>query len=131
MLIYKNDESIEEDTYPQGTEISFNCIASISGEKTTWKLICEDGAWIGRSSECGDDENGMTPLANGSCIFRNSDPHVASFYNDLEVRENYVEFPAATTIISRYIYFAIIINYFIHNNCFLIIFSSNSDTDFF
>lgn len=103
MLIYKNDDSIEEDTYPAGTEISFNCIASISGEKTTWKLICEDGAWVGRSSECGDDENGMTPLANGSCIFRNSDPHVVSFYNDLEIRENYVEFPAATTIISRFL----------------------------
>ena len=50
----------------------------------------------------GDDERLYnTPLANGSCIFKNTDPHVASFYNDLEIRENYVEFPAGTTIISR------------------------------
>jgi hypothetical protein len=50
-----------------------------------------------------DDDERLynTPLANGSCIFKNTDPHVASFYNDLEIRENYVEFPAGTTIISR------------------------------
>lgn len=41
------------------------------------------------------------PLINGSCIFRNNEPHVASFYNDLEIREEYVEFPPGTTIISR------------------------------
>lgn len=52
-----------------------------------------------------DDDERLynTPLANGSCIFKNTDPHVASFYNDLEIRENYVEFPAGTMIISRYV----------------------------
>lgn len=54
------------------------------------------------SISLGDDERLYnTPLANGSCIFKNTDPAVASFYNDLEIRENYVEFPAGTTIISR------------------------------
>jgi len=23
------------------------------GEKTTWKIICEDGSWVGRSLNCG------------------------------------------------------------------------------
>lgn len=68
MLIYKNEEVAEvteasvddhehehelEESYPSGTEISFNCIASISGERTTWKIICEDGHWIGRAHDCG------------------------------------------------------------------------------
>lgn len=23
------------------------------GEKTTWRIICEDGSWVGRSLNCG------------------------------------------------------------------------------
>lgn len=55
MLIYKNEETTDvEETYPAGTEISFNCIASVTGERTTWKIICEDGSWIGRAHDCGE-----------------------------------------------------------------------------
>lgn len=57
MLIYKNEEAEgeSEETYPAGTEISFNCIASsVTGERTTWKIICEDGNWIGRAHDCGN-----------------------------------------------------------------------------
>lgn len=63
MLIYKNEESTEapdtteatelEESHPSGTEISFNCIASVTGERMTWKIICEDGNWIGRAHDCG------------------------------------------------------------------------------
>lgn len=58
MLIYKNEENVEAEgegeSYPAGTEISFNCIASgVTGERTTWKIICEDGNWIGRAHDCG------------------------------------------------------------------------------
>lgn len=53
MLIYKNDEPEIEETFPAGTEISFNCIASITGERTTWKIVCEEGNWIGRAHDCG------------------------------------------------------------------------------
>lgn len=39
---------------------------------------------------------------NGSCIFRKiENEHVVSFYNDLEIREDYVEFPPDSVIISR------------------------------
>ncbi|KAG5681085.1 hypothetical protein PVAND_010551 [Polypedilum vanderplanki] len=103
MLIYKNEDTEIDDTYPAGTEISFSCIPSITGERTTWKIVCENGHWIGRAHDCEDDERLYnTPLANGSCVFKNTDPHVANFYNDLEIRESYVEFPAGTTLISRY-----------------------------
>lgn len=58
MLIYKNGDLPDgEDTYPAGTEISFNCITSLTGEKSTWKIVCEDGNWIARASECGKVSN--------------------------------------------------------------------------
>uniref|UniRef100_A0A182JZ61 Sushi, von Willebrand factor type A, EGF and pentraxin domain-containing protein 1 n=1 Tax=Anopheles christyi TaxID=43041 RepID=A0A182JZ61_9DIPT len=105
-LVYKNGEQIDENSeegFPSGTEITFDCIASITGEQTTWKIICEDGQWIGRSMNCDDDDPlfHRMPSANGSCMFRNNEPHVVSFYNDLEIREDIVEFPPGTTIISR------------------------------
>ncbi|EAA12905.5 AGAP007761-PA [Anopheles gambiae str. PEST] len=105
-LVYKNGEQMDENSeegFPSGTEITFDCIASITGEQTTWKIICEDGQWIGRSMNCDDDDPlfHRMPSANGSCMFRNNEPHVVSFYNDLEIREDIVEFPPGTTIISR------------------------------
>lgn len=39
--------------------------------------------------------------ANGTCIFRNNEPNVVSFYNDLEIREEVVEFPPGAMIVSR------------------------------
>ncbi|GAB0099339.1 locomotion-related protein Hikaru genki [Sergentomyia squamirostris] len=92
-LVYKNSEELEPSrvVYPPGTEITFNCIASIAGERTTWKIICEHGVWIGRSLNC----------LNTSCLFHNNEPNVVSFYNDLEIREEVVEFPPGAVIISR------------------------------
>ncbi|XP_028899392.1 uncharacterized protein LOC105217452 isoform X1 [Zeugodacus cucurbitae] len=91
-LVYKNtDLSDVEGVYESGTEIFFNCIPSAVGERNTWKIICENGQWIGRSYNC----------ANGTCLFKNNEPNVVSFYNDLEIREDVVEFPPGATIISR------------------------------
>jgi hypothetical protein len=60
MLIYKNEDTSDvDDTYPAGTEISFSCIPSISGERTTWKIVCENGHWIGRAHDCGKDQRQM------------------------------------------------------------------------
>lgn len=54
MLIYKNEDQGEADeVYPSGSEISFACIPSVTGERTTWKIICENGQWIGRAHDCG------------------------------------------------------------------------------
>lgn len=56
MLFYK-EQKLEElaetdETFPSGTEILFNCIASITGDRATWKVVCENGNWIGRAHDC-------------------------------------------------------------------------------
>ncbi|KAL4708940.1 hypothetical protein ACJJTC_014968, partial [Scirpophaga incertulas] len=104
-LIYRDgaevNGSMVMDGYPHGTEITFRCIASIMGEKTTWKLICEHGDWVGKSFNCEELEAQHEELLNNnSCTFRNEEPHVVSFYNDLEISET-VDFPAGAIIISR------------------------------
>lgn len=56
MLFYKAERSEEltesDETFPSGTEILFNCIASITGDRATWKIVCENGNWIGRAHDC-------------------------------------------------------------------------------
>lgn len=54
-LVYRNGRPLMdvENFLPDGTEITFNCIASTAGERTTWKIICEKGEWIGRQMNCG------------------------------------------------------------------------------
>ncbi|XP_060807330.1 uncharacterized protein LOC106139408, partial [Amyelois transitella] len=104
-LIYRDgaevNGSIGMEGYPHGTEITFRCIASIMGEKTTWKLICEHGNWVGKSFNCEEIEaQNEELLNNNSCTFRNEEPHVVSFFNDLEITET-VDFPAGSVIISR------------------------------
>ncbi|XP_049824701.1 sushi, von Willebrand factor type A, EGF and pentraxin domain-containing protein 1 isoform X2 [Aethina tumida] len=103
-IIYKNGEPLvdDENNFPDGTEVTFNCIESIMGEKTTWKIICEDGSWIGRSFNCDEDDLlGSQNINNNTCIFRNQEPNVISFYNDQQIREEVVEFPAGAVLISR------------------------------
>ncbi|CAH2056897.1 unnamed protein product, partial [Iphiclides podalirius] len=104
-LVYRDgaevDGSLGMEGYPHGTEITFRCIASIMGEKTTWKLICEHGDWVGKSFNCEELEAQSEELLNNnSCTFRNEEPHVVSFFNDLEITET-VDFPPGTLIISR------------------------------
>jgi hypothetical protein len=53
LLVNKASFLLSYCSFPDGTEVTFNCIASIMGEKTTWKIICEDGRWVGRSLNCG------------------------------------------------------------------------------
>lgn len=120
--MYQNGEPLvdDESNFPHGSEVNFKCIESIMGEKTTWRIVCEDGNWIGRSFNCGitDDtlefslQNVRVSDAeellsyemfrsNDTCVFRNQEPNVISFYNDQAIREDMVEFPAGTTLVSR------------------------------
>ncbi|CAG9571132.1 unnamed protein product [Danaus chrysippus] len=104
-LIYRDgsevNDTVEMNGYPHGTEVTFRCIASIMGEKTTWKLICENGNWVGKSFNCEDLEaQSEELLSNNSCNFRNEEPHVVSFFNDLEITET-VDFPPGSVIVSR------------------------------
>ncbi|XP_031618739.1 uncharacterized protein LOC116337915 isoform X2 [Contarinia nasturtii] len=92
-ILYKNGEPVTDadEGFESGTEITFNCIKGAAGERTTWKIVCEDGTWNGRSFDC----------TNGTCIFYNDEPNVVSFYNDLRIDEGVVEFPPGATIVSR------------------------------
>lgn len=38
---------------------------------------------------------------NSTCIYRNQETNVISFYNDQQIREDVVEFPAGAVLISR------------------------------
>ncbi|XP_017775518.1 PREDICTED: CUB and sushi domain-containing protein 3 isoform X2 [Nicrophorus vespilloides] len=103
-LIYRNGEPLVEDerNFPHNTEVTFNCIESIMGEKNTWRIVCEDGSWIGRSLNCDSDDLGTPHINNNStCLFRNQEPNVISFYNDQQIREDIVEFPAGAVLVSR------------------------------
>lgn len=42
----------QEEGFESGTEITFNCIKGAAGDRTTWKITCEDGIWNGRSFDC-------------------------------------------------------------------------------
>ncbi|CAH1127522.1 unnamed protein product [Ceutorhynchus assimilis] len=104
-LVYRNGEPLidDESSFPDGSEVTFNCIESIMGEKTTWKIVCEDGSWIGRSLNCDADElmAAQMIISNSTCVFRNQEPNVISFYNDQEIKEDVIEFPAGALLVSR------------------------------
>lgn len=40
-------------------------------------------------------------VSNSTCVFRNQEPNVISFYNDQEIKEDVIEFPAGALLISR------------------------------
>ncbi|XP_049790095.1 sushi, von Willebrand factor type A, EGF and pentraxin domain-containing protein 1-like [Schistocerca nitens] len=104
-LVYRDGEPIDDSdkSFPDGTEVTFNCIASIMGEKTTWRIVCEDGSWVGRSLNCEGDEaqDGHTEMKNSTCIYRNTEPNLVSFYNDQHITEEVVEFPPGSVLVSR------------------------------
>lgn len=64
-MVDRNGEAMTdlEEGFESGTEITFNCIIGAAGERTTWKIICEDGAWVGRSQICGEFQNEF-PMEN-------------------------------------------------------------------
>ncbi|XP_014258644.1 CUB and sushi domain-containing protein 3 isoform X2 [Cimex lectularius] len=104
-LVYKNGEPLAEaeKNFPDGTEVTFNCIASIMGEKITWRIICEDGSWLGHSLNCELDDSAKqgsasAPRDNTTCLFTNSEPHVSTFYLDQLLTEDTVEFPSGAEL---------------------------------
>ncbi|XP_045132686.1 uncharacterized protein LOC123516957 isoform X3 [Portunus trituberculatus] len=118
-LIYKNGQPLHqtEQRFPHGTEVTFNCIANTIGEKTTWRIHCEDGSWIGQRSPSpcavmeGEEEATIffeeeeleddLVLGNISCTWRNIQPYLVTFLEDRELREEEVELPPGTELVSR------------------------------
>ncbi|KAK9874005.1 hypothetical protein WA026_002356 [Henosepilachna vigintioctopunctata] len=105
-LIYRNGEPIvdDENNFQDGTEVTFDCIESIMGEKTTWKIVCEDGSWIGRSLNCETEDlaaHQSPSKGNDTCKFQKEDDNVIYFFNDQQIREDFIEFPAGAVLVSR------------------------------
>jgi len=80
-------------SFPDGTEVRFHCVGTLLGDKTTWRIVCEDGSWVGRSSACDLDSHlALAHERNSSCAFRNSEPNVVSFFNDQQITEEVNKF---------------------------------------
>ncbi|KAG8200512.1 hypothetical protein JTE90_000589 [Oedothorax gibbosus] len=89
--------------YAHGTEVRFNCIRGIYGEKTTWKIVCEDGNWVGGAYKC---ENEPEPppdedRTNKSCEFYNNEPNVVAFLGDRMIEDEESEHPPDTELVFR------------------------------
>ncbi|KAI5725568.1 hypothetical protein M8J77_017209 [Diaphorina citri] len=104
-LVYKNGVLLQdkEKNFPDGTEVTFNCVGSIMGESISWRIACVDGQWIGRSLSCEDIQNSIAAVAkdNTSCIFANNEPNVLGYLGDKQIREENVEFAADTVLMFR------------------------------
>jgi len=49
-----------------------------------------------------DELIAMQNMANNStCLFRNQETNVISFYNDQQIKEDSIEFPAGAVLVSR------------------------------
>lgn len=48
-----------------------------------------------------DKMTGNQHISNSTCIFKNQESNVISFYNDQQIREDVVEFPAGAVLVSR------------------------------
>ncbi|KAK7074282.1 hypothetical protein SK128_025923 [Halocaridina rubra] len=115
-VIFKNGQPLTggERRFPDGSEISFNCVSNTMGEKITWKLRCEDGSWVGQKSPSScrmeENRNGRNGMAeeeknsnegNRSCLWKRTQPTLVTFHGDLELTEKVMEFPAGTELVSR------------------------------
>ncbi|PRD33466.1 UNVERIFIED_CONTAM: hypothetical protein NCL1_17491 [Trichonephila clavipes] len=89
--------------FPNGTEVLFKCLSAYSGKKTTWKIVCQDGVWVGRPHNC-EPRIHPGPVdhnRNKSCIFRRPNPDVVAFVNDKKVKVDSAKFPAGTEVVYR------------------------------
>ncbi|XP_022181036.1 sushi, von Willebrand factor type A, EGF and pentraxin domain-containing protein 1 isoform X2 [Myzus persicae] len=103
-MVFRNGELLKdaEKSFPDGTEVTFNCIGNIIDEKVTWRIRCEDGNWIGRSLNCTKPVETMnSTLDNTTCMFRNSEPNVVTFISDTMITNELTEFNAGTVLVSR------------------------------
>lgn len=100
--------------FPHGTEVTFNCIANTMGEKTTWRIHCENGAWIGQRSPSPcpavkEEKEHVThlkkeqeedlELGNTSCMWRKSQPNMVTFLEDRELLEEALQLPPGTELV--------------------------------
>ncbi|KAH7983928.1 hypothetical protein HPB52_015378 [Rhipicephalus sanguineus] len=105
------EEDGEEDSrgllqFPHGTEVVFRCIDSAGGgERSTWKLLCEDGSWLGRPEKCEDGAQQLSvpkeERRNRSCVFRNTEPNLEAFQGDRRITDDTLHFPPGSELVFR------------------------------
>ncbi|KAK7593077.1 hypothetical protein V9T40_007829 [Parthenolecanium corni] len=105
-LVFRNGEPLSdtERSFPDGTEVTFHCIDNIVGEKLTWRIICADGNWIGRSHSCEIEERVETNIVihdNSSCVYRNTEPNVSTFHDDNLITDDVSEYESGTVLTFR------------------------------
>ncbi|GFY60066.1 CUB and sushi domain-containing protein 1 [Trichonephila inaurata madagascariensis] len=89
--------------YAHNTEVRFNCIRGIYGEKTTWKIVCDDGNWVGGAYKC-EAEPEPPPdedRRNKSCIFLNTEPNLVAFLGDELIEDEETEHPPHSELVFR------------------------------
>ncbi|KAG8189218.1 hypothetical protein JTE90_013750 [Oedothorax gibbosus] len=90
--------------FPNGTEVLFKCLSAYSGKKTTWKIVCQDGVWVGRPHNC-EPRPHPSPVdhnRNKSCLFMQPHPDVVSFVNDKKLSmTDAAKFPPGTELVHR------------------------------
>lgn len=127
-----NNIPLHSTRFPDGTEVTFNCIANTIGEKTTWTILCKHGSWLGHRSlsPCPDtpphdtthlgagNEGGVSEGEDGgwgeeragdggdygnvSCVWRNRD-NVATFNGDTQIEgRGVVHLPPGTELVSPF-----------------------------
>ncbi|XP_035229458.1 sushi, von Willebrand factor type A, EGF and pentraxin domain-containing protein 1-like isoform X2 [Stegodyphus dumicola] len=98
-----SEQSGQTRWFAHNTEVRFNCIRGIYGEKTTWKIVCENGNWVGGAYKC-EAEPEPPPdedRRNKSCIFYNTEPNLVAFLGDQMIEEEETEHPPHTELVFR------------------------------
>nr|XP_042910927.1 sushi, von Willebrand factor type A, EGF and pentraxin domain-containing protein 1 [Parasteatoda tepidariorum] len=98
---YSTQQQSEGNRYfPNGTQVLFKCLSAYSGKKTTWKIVCQDGVWVGRPHNC-DSRPPVDHNHNKSCIFRRPHQDVVAFVQDKKLNVEIGKFPAGTELVYR------------------------------
>ncbi|GLH01650.1 Locomotion-related protein Hikaru genki, partial [Gryllus bimaculatus] len=94
-------------TYSPGTVVRVSCSKGYSlslGRHSNNTAKCARGQWKPAKPECliqNDDYPEGMVRTNGTCLYRNSEPNLVSFYNDQQITEEVVEFPPGSLVVSR------------------------------
>ena len=102
--------------FPHGSEVRFDCIPKEEedeeeegSELRSWKIVCSDGEWKGKSLSCDSNGNPLPPesegVFNGSCVYtppRSTVSNTVAFVGDRELYEGEKEaFGPGTELVYR------------------------------
>ncbi|ODN01862.1 Locomotion-related protein Hikaru genki [Orchesella cincta] len=114
-IFYVEGKPIDYDSdyiFPDGTEVMYRCAAAKPKPRNRWKMVCEDGQWIGGTQNLTCEMNAtiaanitsakdVIRMINSTCTYRKKETHVVTFYNDLQLTMDSQEFPPGSVLINR------------------------------